>query len=220
LNKNVQKEALKNFKNIQKIMGDRSGSKSKSNSEDIQNLLQSGINHGDIRDEIYCQVIKQLTNNPKVESMLKGWELMACLVVTFPPSKNFESYLENFIQGNQSASNEKIQTLAKHCSVKLERISKKGPRGKVPTIAEIDRAKEAAFFPSVFGEALNDIMDSQKSKYPDLKLPRIMTFLSDAILKLNGCATEGIFRVPGDADAGTLLYTFQLIVVSIICRLL
>jgi hypothetical protein len=43
----------------------------------------------------------------------------------------------------------------------------------------------------MFGESLADIMASQEQQYPDLKLPRIMTFLADAILKLNGTQTEG-----------------------------
>ena len=33
-----------------------------------------------------------------------------------------------------------------------------------------------------------------------LSLPKIMLFLADSIIKLNGCQTEGIFRVPGDID--------------------
>ena len=38
---------------------------------------------------------------------------------------------------------------------------------------------------------------------PQANIPRIIPFLADAILDLNGCQTEGIFRVPGDADAVT-----------------
>ncbi|KAI3639330.1 hypothetical protein MIR68_002860 [Amoeboaphelidium protococcarum] len=202
LNKNLHKEAIKIFKTVQRAMGDRApqSKNTKSNSEDIQEILASGINFGEMRDEIFCQVCKQLTGNPGAESVYKGWELMSTLVVTFPPSKNFESYLEQFMKERFSDPDEKIQIFSKHCLTKLTRIAVKGPRGKVPTIAEIDRAKEAPFFPSVFGESLADIMDIQKEKEPQLKLPRIMTFLSQCILNLNGCQTEGIFRVPGDAD--------------------
>eukprot|EP00158_Paraphelidium_tribonemae_P003193 Partr_v1_DN25949_c0_g1_i3_m68372 putative Rho GTPase activating protein 39 len=203
VNKDLHKEAIKCFKGVQKVMGDRP-TKLK-NPEEIQELLLVGINKGELRDELYCQVLKQLSENPRPESIIKGWELLACIVVTFPPSKNFEGYLQKFMHDNTTNAVERIVTFAKHCLIKLERICQKGPRGKVPTIPEIERAKESPFFPSVFGESLADIMIIQQEKEPNLKLPRIMTFLADSILKLNGCQTEGIFRVPGDADAVTEL---------------
>lgn len=45
-------------------------------------------------------------------------------------------------------------------------------------------------------------MDLQKDS-TQLKIPQIVTFLTRAVHDLNGTSTEGIFRVPGDADAVT-----------------
>lgn len=75
------------------------------------------------------------------ESVYKGWEIMATLVITFPPSKNFESYLRRFMEKHIKNGDEKVKIFAKHCLIKLGRISVKGPRGKVPTVAEVDRAR-------------------------------------------------------------------------------
>jgi hypothetical protein len=48
-------------------------------------------------------------------------------------------------------------------------------------------------------------MEVQKDTRPGLDIPYILIFLADSILQLGGCKTEGIFRVPGDADAVTNL---------------
>ncbi|CAG8823834.1 9055_t:CDS:2, partial [Racocetra persica] len=81
--------------------------------------------------------------------------------------------------------------------------------GKVLTLGEIERAKEAPFNPSVFGETLDFIMKLQSNFYQNLKLPRILPFLANAIIELNGQASEGIFRVP-DANVPASLFKFWL----------
>lgn len=62
MNKELYKDALKCFKLIQVIMGDKS--KSRNETEDIQTILTCGITKGQMRDEIYVQLCKQLHENP------------------------------------------------------------------------------------------------------------------------------------------------------------
>ncbi|CAG8836101.1 19855_t:CDS:2, partial [Racocetra persica] len=119
LNPNIQKEAIKCFKTIQRIMGDRSKSRSSSNVlENIQWLLDCGILHGELRDEIYVQIY----------SIRKGWELLSVVTVTFPPSKNFEAYLMNYISDSFNVQENQIDVLSKHVHSRLVRICKRGPR--------------------------------------------------------------------------------------------
>jgi hypothetical protein len=42
-------------------------------------------------------------------------------------------------------------------------------------------------------------MERQQETYPDKDVPILLPCLAEAILKLDGVKTEGIFRVPGDA---------------------
>ncbi|CAG8575102.1 10612_t:CDS:10 [Paraglomus occultum] len=203
--KPVHKIALKCFKAIQRIMGDRSRPRLTHTPStplmETQWLLSKGILYGELRDEIYVQICKQLSNNPNKESVTKGWELLCVVSVTFPVSKNFEPFVMRFVTQHFDVKENNIDTISRYVHSRLIKIAKCGPRGKVLTYPEIERAKAAPFYPSVFGEKLDDIMKLQKEKYPDLKIPRILPFLSVAILNLQGKTSEGIFRVPGDVDA-------------------
>ncbi|MGH0145049.1 UNVERIFIED_CONTAM: hypothetical protein FKN15_014508 [Acipenser sinensis] len=95
-----------------------------------------------------------------------------------------------------------ISTYAQYCYRKLQKVAvtggKKGLRK--PTIEEIDHAKNAIVTPSLFGSALEEIMQRQHQLFPDRKLPWAQIQLSQYVLALGGAQTEGIFRVPGDID--------------------
>ncbi|KAI8384467.1 uncharacterized protein BYT42DRAFT_562625 [Radiomyces spectabilis] len=203
LNKDLYKDALRCFKLIQIIMGERPRPRGSNEIEEMQTILSCGITKGQMRDEIYVQLCRQLNGNPKGESIKKGWEILCVISVTFPPSKNLESYLFNFIQQHHHLQANQVNVFSHHVTNKLKRICLRGAKGKVLTAAEIERAKEAPFKPSVFGESLDLIMRLQSQDA--LKIPRIVPFLADTVHQLNGQHSEGIFRVPGDADAVTEL---------------
>ena len=92
--------------------------------------------------------------------------------------------------------------MAHACLKRLERIHVTGAKKglKKPTLDEILLSKQTITSPSLFGTTLEEIMNVQKAKCPKLSLPWIQTTLSEAVLRLNGAKTEGIFRVPGDLD--------------------
>ncbi|KIM79002.1 hypothetical protein PILCRDRAFT_573568 [Piloderma croceum F 1598] len=218
MNRPLKGESVKIFKVIQRIMGDRERD-GKSSGGAVHNgsvhslvsnnglleeerwLLGEGLTHGELRDEIYCQLMKQLSGNPHPESVFKGWQMLCVLLVTFPPSKDFETYLRSFIQQHTTHQEGRIDVVAKHCLRRLAIITKKGPRGKPPSTAEIETASDAAFNPSTFGESLDAIIRLQERNYPRQKVPIILPFLADGMLALGGTKAEGIFRVPGDGDS-------------------
>jgi hypothetical protein len=129
------------------------------------------------------------------------------LVITFPPSKDFETYLHGFLRQRAGVTEGRVDIMAKHCANRLAVVAKKGPRGKPPTVAEIETAADAAFNPSTFGESLDAVCRLQERTYPHQQIPIVLPFLADGILALGGAKAEGIFRVPGDGDAVAELRT-------------
>lgn len=143
------------------------------------------------------------SHTPHRASVHKGWELLCIVSVTFPPSKDLESYLSDFVEQHHHSIDVKVSVISQHVSSKLVKICKRGAKGKVLTAAEIARAKEAPFKPSVFGESLQLMMEMQAHKDTTLKIPKVVPFLADTVREINGKLSEGIFRIPGDADAVT-----------------
>jgi hypothetical protein len=54
----------------------------------VQKLAQAGLRtRSTLRDEILCQIMKQITNNPERSSTLAGWRLLCIMLGLFSPSK-------------------------------------------------------------------------------------------------------------------------------------
>ncbi|KAK5828661.1 hypothetical protein F5H01DRAFT_286200 [Linnemannia elongata] len=219
----VQKDALRCFKIIQKLMGERKGNgyvgptgvelgetcvdlsiQSEDDIKLVLELIKKGLDHGELRDEIYVQLCKQLTENPSREGSIKGWHLFTILLITFSPSKNLHDYLASFLNQHATTSLHPIPVMAQHCHDLLRRISKRGSRAKLLTLVEIARAQEAAFRPSVFEATLERLMGRQMAaggEWAAWRVPRLMVFLKESVIELGGLKTEGIFRISGDLGA-------------------
>lgn len=75
------------FKDLCKLL--RGDMKQDQYSLTIQSTIAYGIERPELRDEIFCQIIKQVTENPKDEAVFRGWHFLALCTIAFPPSKNF-----------------------------------------------------------------------------------------------------------------------------------
>jgi len=91
----VLKDAIRNFKNILGWSGDKTVQYPIMVAQEI---VAKGIQFEGLRDEIYVQMIKQITNNPSAEGVTQLWSLLQVCVLHFPPTPVFENYLEAWIR--------------------------------------------------------------------------------------------------------------------------
>lgn len=87
----LKSKALHSFRGIMSAMKDRKSNKPVE--FHMQEVVMLGLQNPLLRAEIFCQLIKQLTNNPKPASVKAGWEIMRLIITAFPPDDEFESYL-------------------------------------------------------------------------------------------------------------------------------
>ncbi|XP_048588923.1 unconventional myosin-VIIa isoform X2 [Nematostella vectensis] len=96
-----------------------------------------GHNVPNLRDEIYCQLCKQLVNNPSMTSTRRGWILMGILCGVFPPSDQFLNYLKNFIL------TEATEHVAEFCISRLRRTVERTNRKQPPSWIEMQASRRA-----------------------------------------------------------------------------
>ena len=96
LTKEQSKAACKAFKRVLTYCGDR-GSEPSQTYDVARELLELGLKEVLMRDELYVQLIKQLTLNPSTDSEKAAWRLMYACLDTFPPCAEMENVLEMWL---------------------------------------------------------------------------------------------------------------------------
>ena len=101
MGKEQSRMAVKVFKRVLQWCGDRGGEGGGPGAggyEVAKEVLEVGLKEAWMRDEIYLQLIKQLTHNPSSESEKHVWRLFYACLDTFPPLPEMENILDMWLQ--------------------------------------------------------------------------------------------------------------------------
>ncbi|XP_018612550.2 unconventional myosin-VIIa [Scleropages formosus] len=102
--------------------------------EKLHIIVGYAIVRRDLRDEIYCQICKQLTDNSNRGSYFRGWILLSICLGIFPPTERFIKYLQNFIRNGPSG-------YGQYCADRLRRTVANGVRGEPPSWLELQATR-------------------------------------------------------------------------------
>uniref|UniRef100_A0A3B4GVU8 Unconventional myosin-VIIa-like n=1 Tax=Pundamilia nyererei TaxID=303518 RepID=A0A3B4GVU8_9CICH len=115
-------------KAILKYMGDYPTKQQQNPLELTDQIFSPATKHDALRDEIYCQIMKQMTNNNNMEH---GWQLMWLSCGLFPPSQPLLKHAQRFLESRRR------EPLASDC---LQRMME--PRKLPPHHVELDAIQQ------------------------------------------------------------------------------
>ncbi|XP_068165927.1 unconventional myosin-VIIb-like [Antennarius striatus] len=102
--------------------------------EKLHIIAGNALSRRDIRDEVYCQICKQLSNNQSSRSRMQGWTLLSVCLGVFPPTDVFLKYLESFVLRGPDG-------YGAYCAERLRRIRTNGERKELPCWVELQAAR-------------------------------------------------------------------------------
>ncbi|XP_072414228.1 unconventional myosin-XVB [Chiloscyllium punctatum] len=136
--KNLSKLAAKNFMALLRFMGDQPPQKHQSDRDLLQSILKLCKEKDMLKDEICCQIIKQITDNPIKENCTRGWRVLYLFLGYYPCSINLRPFVQRYLENICTDSNHDFQAIAMACQDNMHRTLKYGGRLHSPSNLELE----------------------------------------------------------------------------------
>ncbi|XP_027598841.2 unconventional myosin-XV [Pipra filicauda] len=134
----INKQAAEAFQAVMKFMGDHP-LRGQTELDAVCTILKLCAEHEVLRDEVYCQIIKQITNNTssKTDSCQKGWRLLYILAAYYKCSEVLRPFLLAFLQDASRHPELPFHGIAKACEQNLRKTLQFGGRSLFPSSMEL-----------------------------------------------------------------------------------
>ncbi|CAG2068581.1 unnamed protein product, partial [Timema podura] len=151
--KALKKDACELFKLVQMYMSDRKAKLGSTLTTVALEICHLGYSKPPLRDELYIQICRQTTENPRRESLRRGWELLAICLAFFSPSPKFQPYLDSYMNRHRDPGFDFLEVgkwpihvqISHYATVSCKRLDRIGHTGKKssrkPSVEEIDQAR-------------------------------------------------------------------------------
>merc|ERR1719367_2028435 len=135
----LNKMALECFAGIMRYMGDLGLLKNQHEVDCVNTILMYCHKFEALRDEVYCQMMKQTTTNKSAvrDSCQKGWRLMSIVAAYFSCSELLRPFLFKYLETSAYDKRRAYHGTALVCLHNLRKTFKYGGRKNVPSIEEI-----------------------------------------------------------------------------------
>ncbi|KAJ8356986.1 hypothetical protein SKAU_G00197800 [Synaphobranchus kaupii] len=131
-NSELSQQACLSFIAILKYMGDYPIKHMRDRMELTDQIFGPATQHEELRDEIYCQIMKQMSSNTNRLSLENGWQLMWLCCGLFRPSQALLRHTQRFLESRPR------EPLASDCLQRLQGMLRMEPRKLPPHQVEID----------------------------------------------------------------------------------
>ncbi|XP_040028053.2 unconventional myosin-VIIa [Gasterosteus aculeatus] len=180
-NSDLSNLACSIFTAVLKYMGDYPIKHARSPLELTDQIFGPATQHEALQDEVYCQIMRQMTNNPSRLSMERGWQLMWLCLGLFRPSPNLQKHTQHFLESRPR------DQLAPGCLKRLHQMFRKEPRKLPPHPVEVDAIQQNStqiFHKIHFPNDTSDIFEVKSTS-------TIETLCRSIAIKLKVSSAEG-----------------------------
>lgn len=169
--------------------------------EAVGNIVTLLINHPELRDEVYFQLIKQTSNCPDRVHLIMNWNMFLIVATIFPSTRNSETWIKSHLAQNSRSSDNHIANLAEFTYIRFDARCACGviPEKMLDLPHLLEIPLHPKMNPQIFGTSLNELMWAQFRKHPNLPIPTFLHYITDAFIKNGALQHQGIFRLSGNS---------------------